>query len=297
MLTPEDRGADIGAGTPWRATVRALSHDRSAVAGALVLLVLGLIALAANWVAPYDPNAQPDIIGLKNIPPTLAHPFGTDEASRDVLSRVIHGARVSLSIAFLSVFLSATVGTAYGAIAGYAGGASDTAMMRVVDAMLAIPRVLLLIAVATLWHGLEIEELILLLGLTGWFGVSRLVRTLVLSAREDEFVTAARALGASNARILARHILPQVMSPVLVAATLGIGNVVVIEAGLTYLNMGVQTPYASWGSLIREGMKGFESTWWVWGAGGIALLVTVLAVKLVADGLRQALSGRQLPAR
>jgi len=297
MLTAENHDADTGSATPWRAAVRILRRDRSAVVGASVLMVLALIALGADWVAPYSPLDQPDIIGLKNIPPTLAHPFGTDDASRDVLSRIIHGARVSLSVAFLSVLVSATVGTAYGAVAGYAGGVIDSVLMRIVDAMMAIPRVLLLIAVATLWNGLGITGLILLLGLTGWFGVSRLVRTMVLSAREDEFVTAARALGATDARILVRHILPQVISPVLVAATLGIGNVVVIEAGLTYLGMGVARPYASWGSVFRDGMSTFASTWWVWGFAGLALVITVLAVNLVADGLRQALSGRQLPAR
>jgi peptide/nickel transport system permease protein len=297
MVTADDRNVDLPGDASWRAVWRALMRDRSAMAGLAVLAVLALIALAARQVAPYDPIDQPDIIGLKNVAPTLAHPFGTDAMSRDVLSRVIHGARVSLSIALLSVLVSATLGTAYGAMAGYFGGIIDSAMMRVVDALLAIPRVLLLIAVATLWNGLGITGLILLLGLTGWFGVSRLVRTMVLSAREDEFVTAARALGASDARILVRHILPQVLSPVLVAATLGIGNVIVIEAGLTYLGMGVKTPYASWGSVFRDGMSSIESTWWVWSFAGLALVITVLAVNLVADGLRQALSGRQLPAR
>lgn len=297
MLTAEDRGVEPQADASWRTVARALGRDRSAMVGVVVLAALALVALAAQYVAPYDPIAQPDIIGLKNVPPTLAHPFGTDEMSRDVLSRVVHGARVSLSIALLSVLVSATVGTAYGAVAGYAGGVVDSAMMRVVDGFLAIPRVLLLIAVATLWNGLGLTGLILLLGLTGWFGVSRLVRTMVLSAREDEFVMAARALGASDARVLVRHILPQVLSPVLVAATLGIGNVIVIEAGLTYLGMGVKTPYASWGSVFRDGMRAIESTWWVWSFAGLALVITVLAVNLVADGLRQALSGRQLPAR
>jgi peptide/nickel transport system permease protein len=283
--------------SPWRSALRQLARDRSAVLGCAVLLLLVLIAVAAPFVAPYEPNAQPDIIALKNVAPSLAHPFGTDEYSRDVLSRIIYGSRVSLSVAFLSVLVAVTVGTAYGAVAGYAGGVIDTLMMRLVDALLAIPRVLLLIAVATLWNGLSLIGLVLLLGLTGWFGVSRLVRTLVLSAREDEFVAAARALGASDVRIVAQHILPQVISPVLVAATLSIGNVIVIEAGLTYLGMGVPAPHASWGSVFHDGMRSFSSAWWVWLFAGVALVVTVLAVNLVVDGLRQALSTRQLPAR
>jgi peptide/nickel transport system permease protein len=282
---------------PWRAAFRTLARDRSAMAGTAVLVVLGLLAIAAKHVVPYECNAQPNIVALKNIAPSLAHPFGTDEFSRDVLSRVICGSQVSLSVAFLSVMVAATLGTIYGAVAGYVGGMLDTAMMRLIDALLAIPRVLLLIAIATLWNGLGIVGLVLLLGLTGWFGVSRLVRTLVISAREDEFVTAARALGASDVRILGQHILPQVISPVLVSATLAIGNVIVVEAGLTYLGMGVRPPRASWGSVFSDGMISFPSAWWTSVFAGLALVVTVLAVNLVADGLREALNTRQLPRR
>jgi peptide/nickel transport system permease protein len=295
---PERDGAfDHGAAvSPWRSALGALARDRSAMSGVALLLLLGVVALAAPSVAPYDPRAQPDIVALKNLPPSFAHPFGTDHLSRDVLSRIIFGTRISLSVAFLAVVVAATVGTGYGAIAGYVGGKLDGVMMRVVDALLSIPRVLLLIAVATFWNELGFTGLVLLLGLTGWFGVSRLVRTLVLSAREDEFVTAARALGASHARILAHHILPKVFSPVLVAATLAIGNVIVIEAGLTYLGMGVHSPN-SWGSIFYDGMRDVAGTWWVSVSAGAALVITVLAANLVADGLRQALNTRQLPAR
>lgn len=286
-----------GAASPWRSAIGALARDRSALAGMGILLVLAVVAIAAPVVAPYDPRAQPDIVALKYLPPTLKHPFGTDHLSRDVLSRIVFGSRISLSVAFLSVVVAATVGTGYGAIAGYVGGKLDTVMMRVVDALLSIPRVLLLIAVATLWDRLGLAGLVLLLGLTGWFGVSRLVRTLVLGAREDEMVTAARALGATHTRILVHHILPQVFSPVLVAATLAIGNVIVIEAGLTYLGMGVRPPNASWGSVFYDGMRDVSGAWWVSVSAGAALVITVLAVNLVADGLRQALNARQLPAR
>jgi peptide/nickel transport system permease protein len=281
----------------WRGLLRAIASDRSAVIGVVVLLSLALMAVAAPLVAPYGPEVQHDILRLRSLAPTASYPFGTDLHSRDVLSRIIYGTRVSLSVAFLSVTVAVIVGTAYGAAAGYFGGRIDSLMMRLVDAMLAIPRVLLLIAVATLWNGIELAGLVLLLGFTGWFGMSRLVRAIVLSAREDEFVTAARALGASDARILALHILPQAISPVLVAATLAIGNVVVIEAGLSYLGIGVQEPVASWGSVFQLGMENFPSTWWSPLFAGLALVVTVLAVNLVADGLRRALSTSQLPAR
>jgi peptide/nickel transport system permease protein len=278
---------------PWRVSLRSLARDRSAVIGATLLGVLALVALLANYVAPYDCGAPQGIVELKYAAPSLRYPFGTDEYSRDVLSRVICGSRVSLSVAFLSVLVAVTVGTMYGAIAGYVGGWIDAFLMRIVDAMLAIPRVLLLVAVATLWNGLGVVGLVLLLGLTGWFGVARLVRTLVLSAREDEFVAAARALGATDARILARHVLPQVISPVLVAATLAIGNVIVLEAGLAYLGLGAQASDASWGSMLHDGMKNFVDAWWVWLFAGVALVVTVLAVNLVVDGLRNALDTRR----
>ena len=290
-------GDDTGAAAPPPRLIRTLVGDRSAMTGGIVLLLLVLMAVAAPLVAPYDPGHQHDILRLRNLAPSATYPLGTDLHSRDVLSRLIYGARVSLSLAFLSVTMAVIVGTAYGAAAGYVGGRVDSFMMRLVDALLAIPRVLLLIAVATLWNGIGLAGLVLLLGFTGWFGVSRLVRTIVLSAREDDFVTAARALGATDTRILARHILPQAVSPVLVAATLAIGNVVVIEAGLSYLGIGVHEPVASWGSVFQLGMDDFPSTWWAPLFAGLALVVTVLAVNLVADGLRQALSTRQLPAR
>jgi len=285
-------GSDRPSASPWRAALRRLARDRSAMVGAAVLVLLAVLAVLATQIAPYECRTQLNIIDLKNVPPSLAHPFGTDVYSRDVLSRIICGARVSLTIAVLSVLMAATVGTAYGAISGYVGGWLDALMMRVVDALLAIPRVLLLIVIATLWDGVGLGGLILLLGLTGWFGVSRLVRTLVLSAREDEFVTAARALGASNARILAHHILPQVISPVLVAATLAVGNVIVIEAGLSYIGIGIRPPDPSWGSIFTDGASSYSSAWWVWLSSGVALVVTVLAVNLVVDGMRRALSGR-----
>jgi peptide/nickel transport system permease protein len=292
VIVAYDRGQ-----SPWRAALGTLTRDRSAVVGGVVLLLLALVAALGETITPYGCSRQLGIIEFKNLPPSLVHPFGTDQFSRDVFSRLICGTRVSLSIAFLSVAAAATIGTAYGAIAGYVGGRLDTTMMRVVDALLAIPRVLVLIAIATLWNGIGAMGLVLILGFTGWFAVSRLVRTLVIGAREDEFVTAARALGASHPRILVQHILPQVISPVLVAATLAIGNVIVIEAGLSSLGMGIQEPQASWGSVFQNGVNSITSSWWVSVFAGLALVITVLAVNLVADGLREALNTRQLPAR
>src|SRR4051812_38447897 len=201
------------------------------------LVLIGLlcaIALLAPLLAPYSPTAQLDIIGLKNQPPSLAHPFGTDQYSRDLLSRMLFGARISLSVAMLAVLLSATVGTAYGLTAGYFGGRIDAVMMRLLDACLAIPRVLLLVAVLSLWSPVPLVVLILIIGPTGWFEVSRLVRAEVMSVMRREYVLAARALGTPAFRMIWRHVLPNVINPVIVAATLGVGNVIILEAGLSY---------------------------------------------------------------
>ena len=282
---------------PWRDALRHIASDRRALLAALVLGLVGLVALLAPLVAPYDPAAIPDMVGMKALPPSPEHPFGTDGYSRDVLSRVIHGARVSLGLSFLAVVLSSVVGTAYGAVAGWFGGALDAVLMRTVDAFMSIPRVLLLVAVAALWGQLPVAGLVLLLGFTSWFGVARLVRSEVRALREREFVVAARALGVPNRRLLWRHTLPHALGPVLVAATLGVGDLIVIEAGLSFLGLGVAPPAASWGSVIQDGVENVARWWWISMFPGIALVTTVLAVNVLADGLREALDPRQLPGR
>ncbi|MEO7042795.1 MAG: ABC transporter permease [Gemmatimonadaceae bacterium] len=257
-----------------------------------VLLVIVLVALLAPLISPYDPIAQPDIIGLKNAAPSLIHPFGTDSFSRDVLSRCIYGARVSLSVAALATTIAVTLGTLYGAIAGYAGGLVDAAMMRFVDAALAIPRVLLLIAILALWNGLPLWLLIVVLGATGWFGLSRMVRAQVLSLRELDFIAAARAVGASGPRILIRHILPNVVPTIIVAATLGIGHVIILEAGLSYLGLGVQPPSASWGSIIQDGADQVGSAWWISLFPGLLIVTTAIACNTLGDALHAAFDPR-----
>ena len=256
---------------------------------AIILAVLVLAALLAPWISPYDPNAQPDIVALKNLPPSLAHPFGTDPFSRDVLSRVLFGARISLSVAALATAIAMTLGTAYGAIAGYVGGVLDTVLMRVVDALLAIPRVLLLIALVALWHTLPLWMLIVVLGTTGWFGLSRLVRAQVLAIRERDYVRAAEALGAPGWRVLVRHVLPNVLPTVIVAATLGIGQVILLEAGLSYLGLGVQPPTASWGNIIQDGADQVATLWWVSLFPGLLIVTTAIACTALGDALEAAL--------
>jgi peptide/nickel transport system permease protein len=282
--------------TMTRTVWRRLWARRSARGAITLLAVLGTLAALAPVIAPYHPDEQRNIVTLKRQPPSPAHPFGTDQFSRDVLSRVLYGGRLSLAVALLAVALSATIATSYGAIAGFYGGWIDAVMMRALDALLSIPRVLLVIAAAVLWGPLRLPELVLLLGATGWFGVSRLVRAEVLSVVRRDYVTAARALGASDHRLLLTHVLPNVITPVIVAAALGVGNVIVLEAGLSYLGAGVREPQASWGNIIRAGTTDFGALWWMSVFPGIAIVATVLACNALADALRDALDPRQLPA-
>ncbi len=270
---------------------------RGARIAAAVVVILLLTAIFAPWISPYDPGAQPDIVGLKSQPPSLAHPFGTDVFSRDVLSRVIHGSRVSLTVGMLAMLLAIVIGTSYGAIAGFAGGRVDNTMMRLIDALMAIPRILLLLVVLALWGRIHVALLIGLLGLTGWFGVSRLVRAQVLAVAKQEFVLSARALGAGDARVLLRHILPNIVSPVVVAATLGIGNVILLEAGLSYLGIGVQPPQASWGNIIQDAGGQITQLWWVSLFPGLVILTTVMAFNTLGDALRDAIDPRAQPGR
>ena len=259
------------------------------------LVLVGVILLAAitiPLVRPVDPTFQPDVLGLRTLPPSLAHPLGTDLFSRDVLSRVLHGTRVSLLIAGLSVVLSVTVGTAVGLLAGFAGGGVDVVLMRLVDGALAIPRVFLLLAVGALWEHVGIAPLVLMLGFTSWFGTSRLVRAEVLSARVRTYVTAARALGLQPIRVVLRHILPNVAAPILVTATLAVGDMILIESGLSYLGFGIQPPAASLGNMISEGRELMTVAPWISLFPGLVIVSTVLAFGMIGEGLRKTLDPR-----
>jgi len=267
----------LRAGRDRPVLVRLARDGRARVAAAVLLVIVGA-ALFAPVLAPYDPAAQLDIVRLNSQPPSWAHPLGTDPFSRDVLS------------------LSMTLGILIGAVAGYAGGAIDAILMRLVDTALSIPRLLVLIAVVALWHDVSIPALTLLLAGTGWFSVSRLTRAETLVVRERDFVVAARMLGASSWRILTRHVLPNVVGPGLVAATLGIANVILLEAGLSYLGIGVRAPAASWGGIIQDGAQRVGDLWWLTLFPGLAILITVFACNALGDALRDALDPEQLQA-
>jgi peptide/nickel transport system permease protein len=278
----------------WRVGWRRLRRNRPAVFGLGLLLVLCAATLLAPLVAPWDPVAfGVDVIATRNRPPSAAHWLGTDQFGRDVLSRLLYGARISLSIGLLATAISVGLGTLIGAAAGYAGGKTDAVLMRFTDLVLAFPRLVLLILVVALF-GPSITVLVLVLGLTQWPTTTRIVRGDVLSLRERDFVQAARALGLGRARIVLRHIVPNVMAPVIVAATLGIGNTITLEAGLSFLGLGPAQPMPSWGGMVAEGAAHLSTldTWWLATFPGLTIVVVVLAFNLLGDGLRDALDPR-----
>jgi len=275
--------------------LRALFRDSRTRVALVVLLLVALGAILAPLLAPYDPIAQLDIEHLNSQPPSAAHPFGTDPYSRDVLSRLIYGSRVSLAVGLGSVALAMSFGIAVGIIAGYLGGAVDAVLMRLVDAAISVPRLLVLILVAALWGRMGIVPLTLLMAGTGWFTVSRLVRAETLALRDREFILAARALGVPTPRLLVRHVLPNVIAPALVAAALSIANVILLEAALSYLGIGLRAPAASWGTIIQDGAERVLELWWLTLFPGLAILVTVFACNALGDALRDAFDPRQLP--
>lgn len=279
----------------WGLAWRRFRRHRQAMLGLLLVALLGAAALLTPYLAPHDPDVQAeDIVAARYHSPSLAHPMGTDRFGRDVFSRVLYGARISLSIGVLAVAIAITVGTVSGAVAGYLRGWWDTISMRMVDLLLSFPRLVLLITVVALFEP-SITLVILVLGLTGWMGVSRIVRGEVLSVREREYVQAARALGFGDRRIIARHVLPNVVSPVIVAATLGVGNTILVEAALSFLGLGVQPPTASWGNMVAAGRDVMVEAWWITVFPGLAIVFTVMAFNLVGDGLRDALDPRTAP--
>lgn len=275
----------------WRIASRHFKKSKVALSGLSILLALYLLALLAPLLAPYDPIAQKDIVQTSFLPPSMAHWLGTDRFGRDILSRILYGARISLSIGFIATLISVTLGTVLGAIAGYFGGKTDAVLMRFTDMVLSFPRLILLIMIVALFSP-SIAVIIAVLGLTQWPNTTRIVRGDVLSLREREFIQAAHALGMGRARIIFKHLIPNVLAPVIVTATLGIGNTIVLEAGLSFLGLGVQPPTPSWGNMVADGRDSLLGAWWVATFPGLTIVLAVLAFNLVGDGLRDALDPR-----
>ena len=275
----------------WSIAWRAFLRNHLAVMGLGVIVLLTLVAVLTPFLAPFNPAAQGDLLTLRYQPPGGEHLLGTDRLARDVLSRLLYGARISLSIGFIAVGIAVTIGTLLGAAAGYLGGWVDGAIMRFTDMVISFPRLVLLITIIAVLEP-SLFLIVAVLGLTQWTGTTRLVRGEVLSLKEREFIQAARALGYSRARIIMRHLIPNTMAPVIVAATLGIGNTIVLEAGLSFLGLGVQPPTATWGSMVNDGKDNLLNGWWVSTFSGLAIVLTVVSFNLVGDGLRDALDPR-----
>lgn len=258
--------------------------------GALVLL---LLAVAAVALPPFlqDPAAIP-AASAGAAPPGWSHWFGTDVLNRDVLARLVTGARISLAIAALATVLTATIGAVVGLLAGYKGGAIDSILMRLVDAAMAIPRLFVLLLLVLVWDRIPPAALVLVIGLTGWFATSRLVRSEVLRLKHESFITAAEALGAPAWRVMIKHLLPNAAGPIIVTATLGIGDLILLEAGLSFLGLGIQPPTPSWGSMILESRSIMTSAPWTAIFPGMAIIVTVLSANMVGEALRAALDPR-----
>jgi len=260
-----------------------------ALAGGAVVILLGAVALCAPLLAPYDPAAY-DVKQIL-LAPGPQHWFGTDQLGRDVLSRMLYGARISMAVGFVSVGIAVLLGTLIGTLAGYYGGRVDELLMRFVDLMLNFPRLFLLLTLIALLRP-SIWVIMAVIGFTGWMGLARLVRGEILSLREREFVQGARALGAADARIMVKHILPNALVPVLVSATLGVAGAILTESGLSFLGLGVQPPTPSWGNILIDGKANIEIAWWLSAFPGLAILATVLAYNLLGEGLRDALDPR-----
>ncbi len=268
---------------------RALRRNQLALAGGVVVVFVAVLALLAPIIAPMDPNRY-DVKKILDAPSGL-HPLGTDQLGRDVLSRMLYGARVSLAVGFVSVGIATAIGIALGSLAGYHGGTTDAMVMRLVDLMLVFPRFFLLLTVLGFLRP-SIWTIMAVIGLTGWMSVARLVRAEFLSLREREFVLWSQSIGASAFRIIWRHILPNAIAPVLVAITLGVPAAILAESGLSFLGLGVQPPHATWGNILSEGKDAIEIGWWLSVYPGLAILVTVLSYNLLGEGIRDALDPR-----
>ncbi|OPX21025.1 MAG: peptide ABC transporter permease [Desulfobacca sp. 4484_104] len=264
-------------------------RNRLALSGLVIVLGLFLVSFLAPWLAPYDPNYID--LGAMLMPPSANHLFGTDPLGRDVFSRILFGAQISLKVGFVSVGLATLIGVWIGALAGYYGGWADNILMRFVDLMLCFPTFFLILAVIAILEP-SIWNIMAIIGLTSWMGVARLVRAEFLSLKNREFVQAAQALGAGDARIIFRHLLPNSLAPVMVSATLGVAGAILTESALSFLGLGVQPPTPSWGNILTAGKDNIEIAWWLSLFPGLAILITVMGYNLLGEGIREAIDPR-----
>ena len=245
-----------------------------------------IIAVFAPVLAPYNPGQ----IDIENIltPPSVSHIFGTDSPGRDLFSRMVYGTRISLMVGFIAVGIASLIGIALGAVAGYYGKWTDVIIMRFIDIMLCFPTFFLILAVIALLEP-SIINIMVIIGATSWMGMARLMRAEILSLKERDFIYAERAIGASDLRIIARHLIPNAMAPVLVSVTLGIAGAILVESSLSFLGIGVQPPTPSWGNILSEGKAVMGAGWWMMAFPGLAIFITVLGYNLLGEGIREKL--------
>ena len=267
-----------------------ITKHNLALVGLIILVPMFLCAVLAPLISPHDP-VEPD---LKNIltGPTWSHPFGTDTLGRDVFSRVIYGSRISLLVGFVSVGIATLIGIMIGAVSGYTGGIVDELIMRFVDLMMCFPTFFLILAVIALLEP-SIWNIMIVIGLTNWMGIARLVRAEILSIKGKEYVLAAKAMGFPRRRIIFGHVLPNALSPVYVVATLGIGGAILTESALSFLGIGVQPPTPSWGNILTQAKDNIEVAWWLSLYPGLAIFLTVMGYNLLGEGLRDVFDPRR----
>jgi len=286
---PELRGV---ARSQWRLAFERFSAHRPALAGVIVLTALSVLCATASLISPYDPD-KTQLLAIYE-PPSLAHPFGTDDLGRDLATRILYGGRVSLTIGLLAVTVAITMGTLVGVAAGYYGGWIDSLLMRFVDALYSFPRLFLLILFGVFFKGMTVGVIILVLGLLSWLTTSRLVRATFLSIKQREFVEAARGVGARDRRIIFRHILPNSLAPIIVAGTLGVGGAIIAESTLSFLGLGIQPPTASWGNMLNHATTDMGKAPWIAFFPGFFIFVAVISINFIGDGLRDALDPRHV---
>jgi peptide/nickel transport system permease protein len=289
-LTQTDIEAQLPAGRSLASDAwRRLQHSKSALIGGGLLLAIVVGALLAPLISPYDPIKTSQRTSLEA--PNAAHPMGTDRFGRDVLTRVLWGGRLSLPVGFVSVVIAAVIGVALGLLAGFYGGTLDAVIMRCVDLLLAFPGILLALAIVAIL-GASLLNLMIAVGIASIPDYVRITRGTVLSIKEREFVLAARTVGARDTALLLRHILPNVLAPLIVLATLGMASAIITGSALSFLGLGIKPPMPEWGNMLSEGREFLQRAWWVAFFPGLAIMLTVFAINLLGDGLRDALDPR-----
>ncbi len=279
--------------SPWKMAMRRFRENRLAAYSIYVILLFYALAILAPILAPYDPAAIPDVMANRYLSPSWDHLFGTDEFGRDLFSRALYGARVSLSIGLLAMIIAKTIGTLYGSVAAYFGGVVDNVLMRILDVWIAFPTFYLMLMLVGVFEA-NIVVLVLILGLTAWPGTARFIRGEILSLKNQAFTESARAIGLPAHRIIVRHLIPSALSPVLVTAALAVAGMIGAEAGLSFLGLGIRPPTPSWGNMVAAGKDNLLNAWWLAFFPGGLLTLTLISFSLLADGLRDALDPKAL---